>query len=109
MYESSITVSAPALAQAITADENDRKQTELKVNIHIAEGNEIYINNEKMPADTALQNGLIRELLKRSLQRFLMVSADPTVYHYQVVDILDRVKQCGAVKIAVVKRKKQKN
>ncbi|MDI6839738.1 MAG: MotA/TolQ/ExbB proton channel family protein [bacterium] len=103
MYQTNITVSAPALTRA--QPEQDEKKTELKLNIHIDKAGMVYINNEKMPPDTAIQNELIRQLLLRSIDRLCVISADEGLYHYQVVDMIDRATQCGAEKVCLLKRK----
>ncbi len=105
MYQNNITVSAPALAKA-KKEQKQEKKTELKLNIYIAKDGAVYINNEKMPPDIEIQNELIRQLLLRSLDRLAIISADEDIYHYHVVDMIDRVTQCGATKVCLLKRRK---
>jgi len=104
MYQTNITVSAPALTKA--QPQNTEKKTELKLNIYIDKDGSVYINNEKMPPDTSVQNELMRQLLLRSLDRICILSADEGLYHYRVVDMIDRATQCGAERVCLLKRKK---
>lgn len=102
MYHSGITISAPSLKKA----GEQKKETEVKVNIHITEEGKILLNNEFVEEELFPQ--LLAELLARSTSRIVIVSADGNVPHQSVVTILDLAKQKGAMKLALLKRKKRR-
>ena len=102
MYHSGITISAPSLRKA----GKSKKETELKVNIHLTDDGQIFLNNEPVSEEKFPQ--LLAELLARSTSRIVLVSADYNVPHQSVVTILDLAKQKGALKLAILKRKKRK-
>ena len=102
MYHSGITISAPSLKKA----GEQKKETEVKVNIHITEEGKILLNNEFVEEEVFPQ--LLAELLARSTSRIVIVSADGNVPHQSVVTILDLAKQKGAMKLALLKRKKRR-
>ena len=102
MYHSGITISAPSLTKAA----GQKKETEVKVNVHITEEGHIILNKELVSEEQFPQ--LLAELLARSTSRIVLVSADDNVPHQSVVTILDLAKQKGALKLAILKRKKQK-
>lgn len=102
MYHSGITISAPSLRKA----GKQRKETEVKVNIHITDEGQLLLNNEPVVEEHFPQ--LLAELLARSTSRIVLVSADENVPHQSVVTILDLARQKGAMKLAILKRKKKK-
>jgi biopolymer transport protein ExbD len=102
MYHSGITISAPSLRKA----GEQKKETELKVNVHITEEGQLLLNNEPVVEEQFPQ--LLAELLARSTSRIVLVSADENVPHQSVVTILDLARQKGAMKLAILKRKKRK-
>lgn len=106
MYQTNFTVSTPTLKKVEEKKEEEKKkETELKVVIMIEEDGSMYINNELMPPDTGAQNALIRQLLLRSLNRLVVISGDEKLYHYQIVDVMDRAVQCGAERVCLLKRR----
>ncbi len=102
MYHSGITISAPSLKKAA----QKKKETEVKVNVHITDEGFILLNNEPVNEEQFPQ--LLAELLARSTSRIVLVSADENVPHQSVVTVLDLAKQKGAIKLAILKRKKKK-
>jgi biopolymer transport protein ExbD len=102
MYHSGITISAPSLRKA----GKQRKETEVKVNIHITDEGQLLLNNEPVVEEQFPQ--LLAELLARSTSRIVLVSADENVPHQSVVTILDLARQKGAIKLAILRRKKRK-
>jgi len=102
MYHSGITISAPSLRKA----GEQRKETEVKVNIHITDEGQLLLNNEPVVEEQFPQ--LLAELLARSTSRIVLVSADENVPHQSVVTILDLARQKGAMKLAILRRKKGK-
>lgn len=102
MYHSGITISAPSLSKAA----GQKKETEVKVNVHITDEGQIVLNKELVSEEQFPQ--LLAELLARSTSRIVLVSADENVPHQSVVTILDLAKQKGALKLAILKRKKRK-
>ncbi len=111
MYQSNIAVSTPALAKA-QKQKQQQKKTELKLSVYIAKDGTVFINDEPFgkidnPDDREKQDGLMHQLLLRSTMRMVLLSAHSTVYHRDVVNMIDRAKQAGAVKIALIKRKEE--
>lgn len=102
IYHSGITISAPSLKKV----SGQKKETEVKVNVHITEEGQILLNNESVSEEEFPQ--LLAELLARSTSRIVIVSADENVPHQSVVTILDLAKQKGALKLALLKRKRGK-
>lgn len=102
IYHSGITISAPSLKRA----RGQKKETELKVNVHITDEGQILVNNEPVSEEQFPQ--LLAELIARSVSRIVLVSADDNVPHQSVVTVLDLAKQKGALKLAILKRKKEK-
>jgi biopolymer transport protein ExbB len=106
MYQSNFSVSTPALKKSKQEKKQDKKdETELKLTIFLAADGSMYINNELMPPDTGVQNELMRQLLLRSLNRLAIISADEGLYHWQVVDVMDRATVSGAEKVCLLKRR----
>jgi len=102
MYHSGITIAAPSLKKA----GKQKKETEVKVNVHISEEGYIFLNSEPVSEEQFPQ--LLAELLARSTSRIVLVSADDNVPHQSVVTILDLAKQKGALKLAILKRKSKR-
>jgi biopolymer transport protein ExbD len=98
LTESGIFVSSPVVSAAGAPGE----QTELKVNIHITKDGQYILNDEVVEYDKL--EYLVSELLKRSAERRVVLSADPEVIHDKVVGILDMAKQHGATQLAILKR-----
>ncbi|MCK4329217.1 MotA/TolQ/ExbB proton channel family protein [candidate division WOR-3 bacterium] len=112
MYQSNIAVSTPSLARAHTM-QKDEKKTEVKLNMYIARDSTVFINEEVFgridnPEDRKRQDEIMHQLLLRSPMRIVLISAHTTIYHKDVVDLIDRAKIAGAVKIALLKRKENK-
>ncbi len=98
IYQSGITVSSPKLKQA----EEGHQATELKVNIFLTADGKTYLNEQPVsPQDLPHQVG---ELLKRSPNKLVIVSAEDEVRHERVVQVLDMAKQRGALRLSVLKR-----
>lgn len=111
MYQSNITVSTPALAKAPT-ERKEEKKTELKLTLYVAEDGTVFINDEPYgnisnPDDRVRQDEVMHQLLLRSTMRMALISGHSTVFHRDVVDIIDRARQAGAVKIALLKRREK--
>jgi biopolymer transport protein ExbD len=98
IYQSGITVSSPKLKQA----EEGRQATELKVNIFLTADGKVFLNEQQVsPQDLPQQVG---ELLKRSPNKLVIVSAEDNVLHDRVVQVLDMAKQRGALRLSVLRR-----
>lgn len=108
MYQSNFTVSTPALSKTKQKQKEKKEKTELKLNIYMAADGSVFINNQLMPPDVAVQDELMRQLLLRSLKRLCIISADETLFHWQVVDLMDRATVCGAEKVLLLKRSRSK-
>ena len=98
IYQSGITVSSPKLKQA----EEGHQATELKVNIFLTADGKTFLNEQQVSLqDLPHQVG---ELLKRSPNKLVIVSAEDNVLHDRVVQVLDMAKQKGALRLSVLKR-----
>ena len=98
-FESGIFVNAPGVAQASAGDVSD-----IKVNIHILDDGSLLLNEEIVSLDRLEE--LLPELLARSVQRKVIISADPLVNEGQVVQILDLAKQKGAGELALLRSRR---
>ncbi len=97
IYQSGITVSSPKLKQA----EEGHQATELKVNLFLAADGKHLNEQPVSPQDLPHQVG---ELLKRSPNKLVIVSAEDNVLHDRVVQVLDMAKQRGALRLSVLRR-----
>ena len=99
VMQSGINISNPSLKKSKSVISG----TELKAEIFINKNNQISLNglliNKEDLADS-LQN-----LLLVSKEKLVVLSAEETVLHDQVVEILDVAKQCGAQKLSIIKQK----
>ncbi len=66
-----------------------------------------YLNNRKVPSDLYLATHLLAEL-SRKADKSVMVTVHPAVLHGKVVHTLDLIKQNGAGKVSLIKRRKRK-
>jgi biopolymer transport protein ExbD len=78
--------------------------TELKVNVFITADGTVVLNDKVVDDEKTLRY-LIHELLLRSLNRTVTISADPMVKHERVVWLLDLAKDEGAVTLCILKRR----
>lgn len=99
IYQSGITVSTPKLKEAAPGHD----PTELKVNIFLAADGRIFLNETEISSSDLPQK--VEELLKRSPNKLVIVSAEDNVIHDRVVQVLDMAKQKGALRLSVLKRK----
>lgn len=97
LTESGIFVTAPSVTRALGAEDI----TELKVNIYITKDGQ-YLLNEEVVSKEELEY-LVAELLKRSLERRVVISADGEVRHERIVEVLDIAKQHGAQQLAILR------
>ena len=68
---------------------------------------DIYLNNKKVSSDLYLATHLLAEL-SRKADKSVMVTVHPAVLHGKVVYILDLIKQNGAGKVSLIKRREKK-
>ncbi len=99
LMESGIMVKAPSVAVVGSNQPAD----EFKVSIYITEDGR-YILNES-PVTREQLESLVGELLKRSIEKLVVVRADGAVMHEKVVEVLDMAKQKGAMKLALIRGK----
>lgn len=99
MYLSGITVTRAKASKS----QQQYDPTELKVNVYL-KGDGSIVLNEKTVTEKEL-GYLMKELLLRSINRTVTISADPTVKHKKVVWLLDLARDKGAVTLCVLKRK----
>lgn len=64
----------------------------------------LYLNSVKMGTDLEFLRQL-NQAIARRIEKRVLVTADPTVLHGRVVEILDMVKQNGAERVALLKKK----
>lgn len=97
LLESGIFVNSPK----VTAAAAPTQVTEVKVNIYITEDGRYVLNEESVPRERL--EYLMGELLKRSVERRVIISADGAVKHERVVEVLDIAKQHGAQELAILR------
>lgn len=100
VMQSGINVSTPSLQKAKTQME----ETELKAEIDLREEGTIELNGEEISPE--FFHDSLKTILEASKNKLVVISADPNVLHDKVVAILDEAKQCGAMKLSIVKKKK---
>lgn len=98
-FESGIFVNAPGVAQADAGEVSD-----VKVNIHLLDDGSIMLNEEFVTFEKL--DGLLPELLARSVQRKVIISTEPNVRYELVVQILDLAKQKGAGELALLRSRR---
>ncbi len=97
LTETGLFVSTPSVAAAA----GPQDITEVKVNIYITKDGQYILNEEPVPKEKL--DYLIGELLKRSYERRVVISADGEVKHEKVVEVLDMAKQHGARQLAILR------
>lgn len=97
LSESGIFVTAPS----VTRSSAPQEMTEVKVNIYITKDGEYILNEQSVPRSQL--DYLVGELLKRSMERRVVISADNEVRHERVVEVLDIAKQHGAQQLAILR------
>lgn len=99
MYLSGITVTRAKAGKA----QVEASATELKVNVYLKDDGSIVLNEQVISEDKL--GSVMKELLLRSLNRTVTVSADPMVKHDRVVQLLDMARDNGAVTLCILKRR----
>ncbi len=99
LMESGIMVKSPSVAIVGKTEQAD----EFKVSIYIKEDGTIILNES--PVTKEQLETLVGELLKRSIEKLVVVRADGAVMHERVVEVLDLAKQKGAMRLALIRGK----
>ncbi len=97
-FETGIFVSTPKIAK--TAGE---AVSDVKVNIHLTKEGGIQLN-EEFVTQPQLEE-LLPQLLARSLEKKVIISAEKGIRYERVVQILDMAKRLGAGQLCLLKRK----
>ncbi len=97
VLETGIFVNAPGLSAAKKAS------TDVKVNIYLKADGTIELNNEVVGMNKLRE--FLPELLKRSVDKKVIVSADTSVEYEKVIEILDLSKEMGARELVILRRK----
>lgn len=97
LTESGIFVTAPSVTRSLAPQDI----TEVKVNIYITRDGDYILNEDLVPKEQL--DYLVGELLKRSTERRVVISADGEVRHERVVEVLDIAKQHGAQQLAILR------
>ena len=100
VMQSGINVSTPSMKKAKTMTE----ETEIKAEINLKEDYTIELNGNAIAPD--ILSDSLRNLMKASKKKLVIVSAEENVLHDHVVAILDEAKQCGAEQLSIIKKKK---
>ncbi|MEO0093137.1 MAG: biopolymer transporter ExbD [candidate division WOR-3 bacterium] len=95
-FETGIFVSQPTVTKALRGQESD-----IKVNIHLTNEGKIILNEKPVPLDVLAD--LLPRLLKRSLSKRVIVSAEDKVRYNDVIAILDMAKQAGAANLSLLR------
>lgn len=98
VLQSGISVSTPALEQA----SNDDEATDLKAEIYLKSDGSLLLNGSRM--HVAVFGDSLRSLLAASHSKQVLISAEGEVLHDQVIAIMDEARQCGALRLAIVRR-----
>lgn len=99
IYLSGITVTRAKASKS----QEQYNPTELKVSVYLKADGTIVLNDKEV--DEKNLPYLMEQLLLRSLNRTVTISANPTVKHKRVVWLLDLARQKGAVTLCILKRK----
>lgn len=99
LLETGIFIKAPTM-QLVS---RDQPGTEFKVHIYLTEGGEYFLNEQSVTREEL--EDLTEKLLKRSIEKLAVIRADGAVVHERVVEVLDMVRQKGALKLALVRGK----
>ncbi len=102
LMESGVFVSSPSATVATAA-----VAQEILVNIYITAEGDYYLNNTYMDSLDKLAN-LVKELMKRSKDKLVVVKADDETRHELVVKALDIAKRGGAERLMMLRAPKQK-
>lgn len=98
VLQSGISVATPALEQA----KNDDEATDLKAEIYLKSDGSLLLNGSRM--HVAVFGDSLRSLLAASHSKQVLISAEGEVLHDQVIAIMDEARQCGALRLAIVRR-----
>lgn len=82
-----------------------KKKSDVKVNLYIKADGTILLNKSPIPDDDSLAV-LIPKLLARSIEKKAIFSADPEVIYDKVIHYIDLLKANGASDVLIMKRKK---
>lgn len=99
IMQSEIKVATPALKKAKKVEE----ATELKAEIYLNGDGSLLLNGEPLPV--ASLSDSLQILLAASESKQVVISADEDVMYDDVIGIMDQARQCGAQKLAILKRK----
>lgn len=89
------------LPTATTADSTPQRN----ITISLTQENKVYLNDRETGFD-GLQSAL-EQFLKHEKDKTVILNADKTVMHGQVVRALDIAKKAGAVKLAIAAEKSE--
>jgi len=99
-FESGIFVSTPKVTKTTTAVVSD-----VKVNIFLTRDGGVFLNEEKVEIKKLEE--FLPLLLARSLEKKVIISAEPGVKYDKVVGILDMAKRLGAKELCLLKRREK--
>lgn len=97
-FETGIFVSTPAVTKGAGAEASD-----IKVNIHLKKDGGVLLNEEQISLEKLEE--LLPQLLARSLEKKVIVSAEKGIRYERVVTILDMAKRLGAGQLCLLKTK----
>ncbi|RKY95976.1 MAG: hypothetical protein DRQ06_02500 [Candidatus Hydrothermota bacterium] len=98
VFETGIFVNAPGVVAT-----KGKPSSDVKVNIYLKSDGSILLNDE--PVDRKELEKLLPELLRRSADRKVIVSADTSVDYERVIEVLDLSKEKGAAELVILRRK----
>lgn len=97
-FESGIFVNTPSVTKAAAG-----QATDIKANIHLLDDGQILLNQEDVTYEKLQE--LLPQLLARSVERKVTITADRYVIYNQVIKILDLAKQSGAGQLCLLRKK----
>ena len=101
LMESGVFVSSPSATVATAA-----VAQEILVNIYITNEGDYYLNNTYIDSLDKLAN-LVKELMKRSKDKLVVVKADDDTKHEYIVKALDIAKRGGAGRLMMLRAPKK--
>lgn len=105
IIESGIFVSRGAAAGK-TQQVMEKPKEKVTVNLYLRADGTVLLNNE--PVTMEELPDLIRELMKRSVTKTAVVSADSEAVYRDVIALIDLAKLNGAVDVAILKRARRR-
>ena len=90
------------LTQSALGAASGKQSVEENVKVILTKENKIFVNGKEIPPDEL--DSELRLRISKSKDKLVTIVADKTNRVESVVDVMDLAKQCGAVKLSVLKK-----